>query len=474
MKFSDNIVWLRRDLRLDDNTALSAALSASGKTTVIFIFDKRILDKIKNKEDRRISFIYDALEEIEKKLQEYGSSLRIFYGDPVAIVPKIMSSNETKSLFFNRDYEPYALKRDTTVQKKVLDLGKEVKNYRDHVIFERRDLLKSDGTPYKVFTPYSRAWKALLERESSRTKKFKINLENLHQYKNSESLLHKDWMNEISFDYMEHPFLPGTRAEALKTLKQFRKKIEKYDIDRDYPEREGTSGISPYLRFGQVSIREALKEARSGSSAGHASWENELIWREFYQMILFNFPHVEKRPFKLDYEKLDWKKDNKLIKSWKEGNTGVPIVDAAMRELNQFGTMPNRLRMVTASYFCKILMQDWRIGEEYFAQKLMDFDLAANNGGWQWSSSTGCDAAPYFRIFNPYNQSKKFDPDGAYIKSFCPELKNYEKKEIHRPDEVPALEQEMKGCLIGRDYPSPIVDYKSKREECLIFYKSIK
>lgn len=461
------VVWIRRDLRLEDHTALSCALSQCNEVYVVFVFDKKILTRLKNKDDKRISFIIDSLREIEESLNEKGSSLTILYGDPTIEIPAFCKEIKANKLFFNRDYEPYAIKRDNRVIEELISHKIKAENFRDHVIFEGRDVLKSDLTPYKVFTPYSRAWKSKLETEKNRLKKFPLPKKGFAQFKNSKSILNYDWASEINFNYHQNDKNRGGRSEALKRIKLFKKKISSYNTNRDYPYLDGTSTLSPYIRFGVISIREIIDICYDQNNSGETSWLNEIIWREFYQMILFQFPKVEKHAFKLEYENIPWPKDKKLIEAWKQGKTGVPIVDAAMRDLNQNGTMPNRLRMVSASYFCKILLQDWRDGEAYFAEKLLDFDLAANNGGWQWSSSSGCDAAPYFRIFNPYLQSKKFDPEGTYIRKFCPELASYNNKEIHMP--TTSLH-----CAIGQDYPAPIVNYTQRREECLKLYKESK
>lgn len=458
------VVWIRRDLRLEDHTAISCALSQCQEVYIVFVFDKIILDKLKDKNDKRISFIIDALIEIEEQLSKMNSSLTILYGDPIIEVPSFCQSIKASKLFFNRDYEPYAIRRDNKVIEELTKLNIKIENFRDHVIFEGRDILKSDATPYKVFTPYSRAWKAKLETDIKRLKKFPLPSKGFAKFTNKKSIATYNWAKEINFNYCENQRNKGGRKEALKRIKQFKKKISTYGKTRDYPHLHGTSTLSSYIRFGNVSIRELLDICYEQENDGQASWLNEIIWREFYQMILFHFPKVEKHAFKQEYDNIPWPTDQKLINAWKRGMTGVPIVDAAMRELNKYGTMPNRLRMVVASYFCKILLQDWRIGESYFAEKLLDFDLAANNGGWQWSSSSGCDAAPYFRIFNPYLQSKKFDPKGTYIREYCPELADYSDKEIHMPES-------QLHCIIGKDYPAPIVNYTKKREECLKLYK---
>ncbi|MFT6067762.1 MAG: deoxyribodipyrimidine photo-lyase [Bacteriovoracaceae bacterium] len=452
------LVWLRRDLRLHDQTALSMATKECHEVELVFVFDKVILDKLKDKTDKRVSFIYECLSEIDKKV-----GIHILYGDPTVEIPKLFKKLSFDKLFFNRDYEPTALKRDSEVMKLIPNTV----SYKDSVFFEPHEVLKNDGKPYTVFTPYKRKW---LERFSNFGK-------NVSDFKVKKSLIKRPTKSldekifkKIGFQYSPSLF-KGGESSAKKELKRFEKKIDRYDELRDFPAADGTSNLSVYIRHGCLSIRELINFSIKGSSKGRDIWLSELIWREFYQMILAQFPKVIKKCFKEKYEGIDWRGGAKELKAWKEGQTGFPIVDAAMRCLNETGTMPNRLRMVTASFLCKTLLVDYKKGEKYFAEKLLDFDLASNNGGWQWSSSTGCDAQPYFRIFNPYSQSEKFDGEGIFIRNWCPELKGFSSKKIHCPSDSDMIEQTEAACRIGVDYPYPVVDYRRKREEAMKMYK---
>lgn len=455
------LCWIRRDLRLHDHAALSEALF-QGETFIVFIFDSHILSKLKDKTDRRITFIHQSLVEIEKELQKRGSSLHILYGKPEDEIPKLAQALKVSTVYANRDYEPYAKERDQKVQKKLKGLGIAFEQSKDSVVFEKREVLTNTGSLYKVFTPYKNKWLEMFEKTGRTISNFECPLSTLAKFDNPNSIIKKDWFQELGFQE-NSPLIKGGAKLALKRLNVFSQKIENYQETRDYPMREGTSGLSPYLRFGNISVRDMLRAAISSSSAGAKVWLSEIIWRDFYQVILDAFPHVTKGPFKREYDQIKYMGKTEHYKAWCQGQTGFPLVDAAMRCLNETGLMHNRLRMVVASFLTKILLIDWRLGEAYFAEKLLDFDLAANNGGWQWSSSSGCDAQPYFRIFNPYSQSEKFDHEGEFIKRWIPELKNLNHKEIHRPD-----------TLLNPQYPVPIVNYEANRLRCLDMYSIVK
>ena len=460
-----SLVWIRRDIRLNDHTALSAAVAESDEVSLVFIFDEKILQKLPVN-DRRITFIHEALRELNKELLKYNSEINILFGDPVEEIPKLAKKLGVQKVFFNRDYEKYALNRDKLVTANLKEMDIATASYRDHVIFEASEVLKKDNTPYKVFTPYKRAWITKFMSEFSRAKLFRAN----HQ-KYTKEVPHRfsktNWMKKTGFEPQELSIEIG-RKGALKVLERFKKNIGTYHETRNLLEQTSTSGLSPYIRHGLVSIREVLSLGVKENAIIHDTFVSELVWREFYQMILSHFPVVEKSSFKPQYDAIKWAGGKKELDAWKKGVTGYPIVDAAMRCLNQTGLMPNRLRMVTASFLCKTLLVDWKKGEQYFAEKLIDFDLAANNGGWQWSSSTGCDSQPYFRIFNPLSQSQKFDPNGDFIRKWCPELAKLDAKQIHQPHAYGPL------FLIEKDiqYPTPVVDYSSKRIEALAMYKS--
>ena len=455
------LCWIRRDLRLHDHAALSHALSA-GEASLVFVFDPHILDKLKDKHDRRLSFIMESLIEIEKELQKRDSSLIILYGKPEEEIPKLAAELKIKHVFSNRDYEPYAKTRDAKVGKHLKDLGIGFHQFKDTVFFEQNEVLTNTGGVYKVFTPYKNKWLETLEAQDTVIPDYKCDLKKLHKFSNKKNIIDHDWYKGIGFKEAA-PLLTGGTKPALKLLSSFEKHIADYTEARNFPAIEGTSSLSVYIRHGNISIRDMLRFGFTLRSEGAKTWISELIWRDFYQMILDTHPHIVKQAFKPEYDTIEWLGKPEHFKAWCEGQTGFPIVDAAMRCFNETGMMHNRLRMIVASFLCKILLIDWRKGEAYFAEKLLDFDLAANNGGWQWSSSSGCDAQPYFRIFNPYTQSEKFDADGVFIKRWCPELKNLSKKQLHRPD-----------VMLTPEYPGPIVSYENNRMRCLTMYGVVK
>lgn len=456
-----NLCWIRRDLRLHDHAALANALS-KGETTIVFIFDKLILDKLTDKHDRRLTFIYESLREIESEVQKKGSSILIRYGDPVEEIPKLSQELKIKNVFCNRDYEPYAKERDSKVAKKLASLGVNFEQFKDSVFFEKNEVLTLQGGIYKVFTPYKNKWLEIFEQSGRTVSNFECHLKNLRRFSNEKNILDHNWYKDIGFIETPPPLTGGSK-KALKLLKDFDSKIDFYEEKRNFPSLPGTSNLSVYIRHGNLSVRDLIREAISHRSEGAKTWLSEIIWRDFYQMILDSFPHVAKGSFKKDYDKVKYSGGEKEFEAWKEGKTGYPIVDAAMRCLNQTGMMHNRLRMIVASFLCKTLLVDWRMGEEYFAEKLLDFDLAANNGGWQWSSSSGCDAQPYFRIFNPYSQSEKFDPKGEFIRQWVPELSHLNGKDIHHPSP-----------LLAPEYPQAVVNYEVNRKRCLDMYAVVK
>lgn len=419
------LVWLRRDLRLSDNAGLYHALKENEEVLPVFIFDTAILNKLEDKQDRRIEFIHHSLQIIKEELQQQSSDLLVLYGNPQEIYQKI----NPKAVYTNHDYEPYAGQRDEAVKNILSSKGIEFHTFKDQVIFEKDEVVKDDGSPYTVYTPYSKKWKTRLKESdyaSYPTEQYFKNFKKI-------SGLHFPTFNEIGFEATGAVF--PERKVKLDIIK-------KYHEQRDIPGIEGTSRLSVHLRFGTVSIRKLVQVAIQHNE----KWYNELIWREFYHMILWHFPQVEHKAFKPAYDQIEWLNNEADFNAWCEGKTGYPIVDAGMRELNETGFMHNRTRMIVASFLTKHLLIDWRWGEAYFAKKLLDFDLAANNGGWQWAAGSGCDAAPYFRVFNPYLQTEKFDPERKYIKRWVPEV------------DVP-------------DYPKPIVDHDYARQRVLQAYK---
>ena len=462
-KFEKTAVWLRRDLRLADNTALSEALKASTQTQIIFCFDKNILEKLPEN-DKRLTFIIEALRELNEEATKHGGELAVLHGDPALEIPKYLKKEQFEALFFNEDYEPYALNRD----KKVTD-ALEIPTFKftDQLIFHPLEVLKKDGTPYKVFTPFKNAWLDKLEEHKSRLKIKKIPASAmLLSPKSADSFSKNDWYKKLGFEKQDL-IIPTGRSGAKKMTGRLKTVLPTYAETRDLLTDKATSKLSPYLRHGLIGLREVISHCFTNEKNSSPIFVSELVWREFYQMILFHFPHVEKSSFKPQYDKIKWIGGKKELEAWKKGMTGFPIVDSAMRCLNETGLMPNRLRMVTASFLCKTLLVNWQEGEKYFAEKLLDFDLSANSGGWQWSSSSGCDSQPYFRIFNPVSQSKKFDPKGEFIKTWCPELQSLSEKEVHEPHLLGPLLLAGKGI----EYPTPIVDYKQKRQDAMIMYQ---
>jgi deoxyribodipyrimidine photo-lyase len=425
-----NIFWFRRDLRLHDNAGLYHALKGPDPVLCLFIFDREILDKLEDQDDARVTFIYETIEQLDKELQNHGSSLLVKYDTPENAWNEIFNEYEVKTVYTNHDYEPYAKTRDEAIEVKLKKHGMAFKTYKDQVIFEKSEVAKEDRTPYTFYTPYMRKWYQTLEPFYFRSYPTEKYLGNIYEHKSVAI----PSLKSLGFEKSEMEF-PNQHYEKV---------IADYKAKRDYPAIHSTSRIGLHLRFGTVSIRELVRKA---NSYAEKTWLNELIWREFYMMILHHFPQTINHAFKPEYDRIKWINDEKQFKAWCDGETGYPLVDAGMRELNATGFMHNRVRMVTASFLSKDLLIDWRWGERYFARKLLDYEMASNVGGWQWSAGSGTDAAPYFRIFNPDAQLKKFDPDLAYIKKWVPEYADFSK------------------------YPKPIVDHAFARERCLRTFK---
>jgi deoxyribodipyrimidine photo-lyase len=399
-----NIFWMRRDLRLDDNTALFHALKTRENVLPIFIFDADILVRLPNSVDYRVNFIYYTLLQIKTELEKLGSTLLVLYGRPMEVFQSLIEKYHICSVYCNRDYEPYANHRDMHVERFMKINRAEFITYKDHVLFEKDELVKKDGKPYTVFTPYKNRFLEKLNIDIVKAYKTSLYFHNFIRMKP----LAMPSIESLGFSPVEISFPPRSLPQSL---------LENYSGNRNFPARNGTSMLSLHLRFGSVSIRKIMALAMLHSQV----FLDELIWRNFYSQILWFFPQVTTRAFKPAYDNICWENDQNLFQAWCDGRTGYPLVDAGMRELNQTGYMHNRVRMVTASFLCKHLLIDWRWGETYFASKLNDYDLASNNGGWQWASGSGCDAAPYFRIFNPELQAQRFDPDQIYIKKWVPE-----------------------------------------------------
>ncbi|WP_415326236.1 cryptochrome/photolyase family protein [Chryseobacterium sp. MMS23-Vi53] len=397
-----NIFWFRRDLRLENNIGLNKALEEGLKVLPIFIFDTEILDKLENKSDRRVDYIHQALEEIHIELKKHKSGLSVFNDKPINAFKKLIKDFEIDAVFCNRDYEPSAIKRDQEIRDFLQKNKIEFNDFKDQVIFEKSEVVKNDGTPYTVYTPYSKKWKENFK--SIKLKNFKTNYSQFLQYSSSKF----PTLKEIGFQKTDLEFKKPTLEKSI---------IDNYDQYRDFPGLNHTTHLGIALRFGTISIRKCVEFALKHNE----TWLNELIWREFFMQILFHFPKVVHHSFKEKYENIKWRNDEKEFKVWCEGKTGYPIVDAGMRQLNETGFMHNRVRMVVASFLTKHLLIDWKWGEAYFAEKLLDYELSSNNGNWQWAAGCGCDAAPYFRVFNPSEQTKKFDKDLKYIKQWLSE-----------------------------------------------------
>ena len=425
-----SVFWFRRDLRLEDNRGLHQALQGGRPVLPLFIFDQAILEALPDRRDRRVEFIHRCLAEIQQTLQGAGSSLLVRQGDTQIIWQDLLDQYDIKAVYTNHDYEPYAGERDQQVRKLLQGRQIPFHTFKDQVIFEKDEVLTAQGNPYTVYTPYRNRWRALLKTDDLRSCP-------------SEDLMAHFWKTApIDMPALEAlGFQPAGIAFPPKTLR--REIVEPYHEQRDYPGIDGTTRLGVHLRFGTVSIRDLVRRALDLNE----TWLDELVWREFFMMILWHFPYVVDQPFKEKYAAVPWRESEADFQRWCEGQTGYPMVDAGMRELNATGFMHNRVRMLTASFLTKHLLIDWRKGERYFAEKLLDYELASNNGNWQWSAGCGCDAAPYFRIFNPTTQIQKFDPDHTYIKQWVPELNSL-------------------------DYPNPMVEHKFARERALKAFKS--
>jgi deoxyribodipyrimidine photo-lyase len=428
-------MWFRRDLRLSDNHALYAALKSGISVLPIFIFDKSILDQLEEKNDARVTFIHATISSLQEQLKQLGSSLDVRYGFPEDVFKQLLEEYSIAQVFTNHDYEPYAKERDERISGLLDSHGVKFITYKDQVIFEKQEIVKDDGKPYTVFTPYSKKWKAkLTDADCVAFPSEKL----IHGFL-PQAPLALPSLKSMGFEHSSIVFPAQDLNESI---------VRHYSDQRNFPaNNNGTSKMGLHLRFGTISIRSLTKTAR----VLNETFLNELIWRDFYHAILWHFPKVGKgASFKKEYDQIEWRNNETEFKAWCDGKTGYPIVDAGMRELNTTGFMHNRVRMIVASFLTKHLLIDWRWGEAYFAQKLLDFDLAANNGGWQWASGSGCDAAPYFRVFNPYLQTEKFDPQFTYIKKWVPEF------------------QEL-------TYPKPIVNHEFARKRVLeVYAKALK
>ena len=428
MKEEVSICWLRRDLRLNDNTALFHALNSKHPVLIVFIFDILILDRLEDKKDKRVDFIRQTLIQMNNLLVRKKSSIYALHGSPADCFEILLAAYDVKDIFVNHDYEPYAISRDQEIQKLLNSKEIPFHSFKDQVIFEKNEVMKTDGSPYTVFTPYSRIWKMKYHANPPARFSSEEHLDNLLKAHHHEI----PTLEELGFESTGISMHQPNVDEAI---------VRHYHDTRNTPSEDGTSKLGVHLRFGTVSVRYLAKVANELNE----QWLNELIWREFFMMILYHFPHVVNHCFKKKYDEIQWRNNEEEFELWCRGETGYPIVDAGMRQLNETGWMHNRVRMVVASFLVKHLLIDWRWGDAYFAEKLLDYDLASNNGNWQWAAGCGCDAAPYFRIFNPYEQTKKFDRELKYIKTW---IKNF-----------------------PQNYPEPIVDHDFARKRALDVYK---
>jgi deoxyribodipyrimidine photo-lyase len=422
-----SVFWFRRDLRLNDNKGLWHALTSGKKVLPLFIFDEDILHSLP-KDDARVTFIHQLLENMHSILSDNGSGLLVKHGKPIEVWKNLINDYSIEQVFCNEDYEPYGINRDKEIQSLLQKNNIAFHSFQDHVIMHPNEVLKDDGTPFKVYTPYSKKWKNILTSEHLKHYPSENLLDNF--YKQNTPFIS---LNEIGFKQSSISVLPYTISS-----------LTHYKELRDYPAVEATSNVSPHLRFGSVSIRELYKNTQKKSE----HYGNELIWREFFMQIMYHYPNVVHQSFNEKYDRIQWRNNEEEFERWCKGETGFPIVDAGMRELNATGYMHNRVRMIVASFLCKDLLIDWRWGEAYFAEKLLDFELSSNNGNWQWAAGTGCDAAPYFRVFNPKMQQEKFDPQGEYIKKWVTNLNEL-------------------------DYPKPMVDHSFARDRALKAYKEV-
>ena len=469
--YAKSLVWFRRDLRDYDHAALYHALKSSAHVYCTFVFDTDILDQLKDKADRRIEFIWESIKELKAALQLKDGDLIVLHGSAQTQIPALARELQVESVFVNHDYEPSAIKRDKIVARALQQDNIDFHHYKDQVIFEKNEILNMSGKPYGVFTPYKTMW--LKTVNDFYVKPYPVD----HYTKN---LAKSDKTPLLSLESMgfkrtnlSDMRLPTGMQGGLALFDDFKPRMNHYKDARNFPAIKGVSYLSVHLRFGTVSIRHLAREAMQAANTGSQTWLSELIWRDFYFQILHHHPYIAAgKTFKAEFDKLPFPNDKALFQAWCDGQTGYPLVDAAMRQLNTTGFMHNRLRMVAASFLVKDLLVDWRWGERYFAEKLIDFDLSANNGGWQWAASTGCDAQPWFRIFNPITQSEKFDSSGKFIRKYVTELSQYDDKELHAPWLISPLRQQSIGAIIGKNYPLPVVNHAEKRALALSLYKS--
>lgn len=465
------LVWYRRDLRLTDHTALSQALTTARRVHGVFVFDTDILDALPHRRDRRVEFIWEGVTALKTGLERHGGSLHVLHGPARNLIPALAAELGVDRVHAASDYEPFARQRDQAVARALAGQGQRLVLHKDQVVFDTDEILNAAGQPFHVYTPYRRAWLARLATEHLAEHPTIDRLDRLAR----TPPLPMPTLEDLGFQPTNLRELgircgeDGGRA----VLTDFLQRIDHYHERRDYPGLKGPSYLSVHLRFGTVSVRELARLAVERDSPGARVWLSELIWREFYQMLLWHYPHTVEHAFQDKFDRIAWPNPPGHFDAWREARTGYPIVDAAMRQLNQTGYMHNRLRMIAASFLVKDLHVDWRLGERHFAERLIDYDQAANVGGWQWSAGVGTDAQPWFRIFNPVTQSQKFDPEGRFIRRYLPELAQVPDKYLHAPWKMPPALQAACGVQIGRDYPWPIVDHALARQITLQLFRSV-
>ena len=468
------LCWFRRDLRDHDHAALAGALAHARRVYCVFVFDRAILDRLAQRADRRVEFIWESVRELDAALRARGGGLIVRHGDARTIIPGLARELGVDAVFVNRDYEPAAKLRDDAVRKALAEAAIAFHGFKDQAIFEGSEILTQAGRPFSVFTPYKNAWlRTLSPADLAPHASLPDAAGTLAAPRAGDTPISLEQLGFRRTNLPQIPVRTGMNGGA-RLFAQFIERIDRYQQARDFPAIPGTSSLSIHLRFGTVSIRTLAAHAHAlmlQGNPGAATWLSELIWRDFYFMILDHHPQVVDHAFRPEFDALPFPNDPGRYAAWCAGQTGYPLVDAAMRQLNATGAMHNRLRMVTASFLVKDLHVDWRWGERYFAAHLNDYDLSANNGGWQWAASTGCDAQPWFRIFNPVTQSQRFDPDGTFIREHVPELGGLPAPHIHAPWKLQPLLQTDLGVVIGRDYPYPIVDHDAARKITLALYQ---
>jgi deoxyribodipyrimidine photo-lyase len=471
-RYESALVWFRRDLRSEDHAALHHALRQARAVHCVFVFDTEILDALETRADRRVEFIWESVAELGRELERLGGGLIVRHGRARDEIPALAAALEVQAIYCNHDYEPQAIARDLDVARALAARSIALHTFKDQVIFERDEVVTREGNPFSVFTPYRNAWLAKLD--ADRLRAYAVADHARALVRSPPATMPS--LEALGFQRtnLAQLRMPTGMSGARMLLADFLARIAGYRERRDFPAVRGPSYLSVHLRFGTISVRALVRSAQAARSDGAAAWLSELIWREFYAMLLFHHPRVVEHAFRPELDRIEFGNDAARFRAWCEGRTGYPLVDAGMRQLAQSGYMHNRLRMVTASFLVKDLQVDWRWGERWFARQLNDYDLASNNGGWQWAASTGCDAQPYFRIFNPVTQSQRFDPQGRFIRLYLPELSGVPARHIHAPWMMSATEHAAAGVRIGRDYPLPLVDHAQARALTLAMYAAAK